>query len=244
MPSVRVRRGSLPYTTLESDSDERQGTAERQNGRRPRSGTLASIFRQDAQPSASPPAPPHPSPPMPSPDSPQAHSRHLSPSPRQSSPSSPQQRYGSLRSKPSKIADSILSGRMSQRRLLPRGGSTGRSSVETDRDRRESLTLEGAQADVVIPTDGHPGLIGSSLSLGSSIPGSWDTSSRDEFHHEDEIVEHLDVIGMHQHIAPSRLHIDIWHPPRPPGRYNIEFGQCREFHPDVGFVRSTSFTMI
>jgi hypothetical protein len=59
--------------------------------------------------------------------------------------------------------------------------------------------LEGSQADIVIPTDDRRmGRIGSSFSLPHTDSFDGDDgneSGSDGNHHEDEIVEHLDVIG-------------------------------------------------
>ena len=56
------------------------------------------------------------------------------------------------------------------------------------------ITLEGDQADVLVRSDGEPGIIGSALSLPHSTGGSFQNLIEDE-HHHDDIVEHLDVIG-------------------------------------------------
>lgn len=201
MPSVRVRRGSRAYTSLygeenvEANEQPRGGNSDM---RRARSETLASLYR--SPPDSPPQVPQEIRQSQPSTDSPvqHAHFDYLAPPPSRGSSPDAMQRYGSLRSRPSRIAGSILSSRNSQRQLRERAGSNARrSSIDSgDAQGRGSITLEGSQADVVIPNDGgHPGLIGSSLSIASSTPSTYDDSSSDELHHEDEIVEHLDVIG-------------------------------------------------
>ncbi|KAG5639269.1 hypothetical protein H0H81_004930 [Sphagnurus paluster] len=87
-------------------------------------------------------------------------------------------------------------------RRYPRGPtSDGSSQISTERaaspllvvTRDGMVTLEGSQADILMPSNGEHGVIGSALSL----PGS-----ENEAHsfvlpdvHHDDVVEHLDVIG-------------------------------------------------
>ena len=65
------------------------------------------------------------------------------------------------------------------------------------------MTLEGSQADIVIPADDRGmGRIGSTFSLPNSFDGDdEDESGSDSIHHEDEIVEHLDVIGARKELV-------------------------------------------
>ncbi len=237
MPSVRVRRGSRPYTSLfgeenvDSNEQQQEGASDI---RRARSETLASLYRP---PPGSPSRPPQEiSQSQQTPESPMAHAHfdYLAPPSRELSPDG-MQRYGTLRSKPSRIAGSILSSQRSQRHMRGRSGSNAmRSSMDSDDARgRGSITLEGSQADVVIQSDGHPGLIGSSLSVASSTPSTYDGSSSDELHHEDEIVEHLDVIGA-DFCWPSCASnsLDL----RPSSRHHFKSGERGQFHPDVGVL--------
>ncbi|KDQ64600.1 hypothetical protein JAAARDRAFT_106770, partial [Jaapia argillacea MUCL 33604] len=58
--------------------------------------------------------------------------------------------------------------------------------------RDSMISMEGAQAEVLMPSDGHPGRIESVLSLGHST--NHEGALEDDNLHEDDIVEHLDVI--------------------------------------------------
>lgn len=200
MPSVRVRRGSQ-YTTLSGsengDQNDERGTATG-GATRPRSRTIASIyssFRQSAQAQ-------------------EADTSGASPSQLR-----PERPFNSL-NRSSKVEDAIkkqasrtLRPSDARRSFSPSGGHSGRASYEYDRDHsdvgsrpRDSVILEGSQADVVVPRDGPMGRVGSALSVTDSHVDSFDDSSTDELnHHEDEIVEHLDVIGM---MAMSRPELD------------------------------------
>lgn len=60
--------------------------------------------------------------------------------------------------------------------------------------RHEFITLEGSQTNVMVDSNGEPGLIGSALSLPGSFKGEDQTIDGVD-HHHDDIVDHLDVIG-------------------------------------------------
>jgi hypothetical protein len=91
-----------------------------------------------------------------------------------------------------------------------RFGSADRGSIRSSVNvagvpgspRQGLVTLEGDQADVVVHSEGTPGIIGSALSLPHSAGESVRNLMEDE-HHHDDIVEHLDVIG-------NVLSFDIW----------------------------------
>lgn len=68
------------------------------------------------------------------------------------------------------------------------------------------MSLQGSQMDVLVPRDDRePGRVGSALSLPDSemLQLDWDGE-----HHPDDIVEHLDVIGIPQRSFTSvRTHL-------------------------------------
>lgn len=66
-------------------------------------------------------------------------------------------------------------------------------SRQSTQGRRSPVVIEGSQADVVVEGEGtgEPGILGSALSLPHS-----DLFDTEEEHHHDDIVEHLDVIGI------------------------------------------------
>lgn len=65
--------------------------------------------------------------------------------------------------------------------------------------RRSDITLEGLQTTVRVSSRGEPGLIESSI---NSMTGDNDQDGHPE-HHHDDVVEHLDVIGMPNSIYSS-----------------------------------------
>ncbi|KAI5124945.1 hypothetical protein M0805_007372 [Coniferiporia weirii] len=182
MPSVRVRRGSQYASLYDGDGnnpDQAGNTGS--DATRPRSRTLASIYHRtdplahinltDGEPSTGAP--------LPNVERPTNHTGQSS----------------------SKVAGSILSGQQPPHALReyrsgdfaygeigpfsPSPGAPGNS---------RSITLEGSQADVVVPNDGLPGLLERQLSVASARSNPFRSSSEESLHHEDDIVEHLDVI--------------------------------------------------
>lgn len=78
-----------------------------------------------------------------------------------------------------------------------------RFSGETDRDRADALS-SSAHVDVIIPDEARSGL-GLALANREHMKSRESNLSVDELHHND-IVEHLDVLGMGRHIrTPSFL---------------------------------------
>ena len=70
-----------------------------------------------------------------------------------------------------------------------------RTSSAEARNGDGTITLEGSQANVVVPDGGYPGLLESNLSLASAASNPFGRNDS-SLNHEDDIVEHLDVIGM------------------------------------------------
>jgi hypothetical protein len=179
MPSVRVRRGSHYSTLL---GDDAHVNAEQST--RPRSRTLQSIYRSPEDPE------------------PQQGSPSSGRSPNEAGPSqTPMQRASNIHHHPGRVADHIMSRSHSSRALR---GHSSRDYLQADDGRRDMsdssrsgrVMLEGSQVDVSIPKDGRPGILESQLSLSSLASNPFRNASQNSLHHEDDIVEHLDVIGM------------------------------------------------
>lgn len=104
----------------------------------------------------------------------------------------------------SKIASSILLRQKSAelRRTyksqdFAHDARTRQSRASDSRLDNATTTFEGRQADVVVPNDGRPGLLESQLSISSVESDPFDNnSSQVSLNHEDDIVEHLDAIGL------------------------------------------------
>lgn len=168
MPSVRLRRGSLSqYTVFGRDDDGQDDVVTR-----PRSRTLNSIFRPQPEQSSSSDSPPRP-----------IAQDGGSPDPQQHGKVS-----GSILGNTLRIPGALRDKR-SRGSLAP-----GRSPSPATR-LKGSTTFHGSQEDVVIPREDQVGRIGSSFSLSSSVNDRSYHSSNEELNHEDNIVEHLDVIG-------------------------------------------------
>ncbi|EKM59200.1 uncharacterized protein PHACADRAFT_169675 [Phanerochaete carnosa HHB-10118-sp] len=182
MHSVRVKRGQ--YNPL---PDVYQGGGQG----RPRSRSLATVLgspRTPAQSVASPPTPQF----TPQPEGsgharPRSHTTAVpSDRPPLSGPSTP-------RMTSSKIQTHIMNRRHAdsyyhhQHPDVVRGKAPANESTVDGRQRRGSIALEGSAENVVYRGNGdHFGMIGSAL---SACDGEVDDK-----HHEDDIVEHLDVI--------------------------------------------------
>lgn len=174
MHSVRVKRGQ--YASLQ---DRPQGRITR-----PRSRSLATVFGSPTLPSTPAFTSNEPT-----------HARHRSQTvsgpggdPSDSTSSPPR----TLRRPSSKIHDHIMSstrGGSFRRHLHPEEAQNspllGRRRNE---DRSDVVSLQGSAENVEYRGDGRRmGRIGSALSLPDGM--------HDDQHHEDDIVEHLDVIG-------------------------------------------------
>ena len=187
MPSVRVRRGSQ-YASLLGEDGQGQGDFP---VTRPRSRTLASIYR----------------PPSIAPDLEQGK---RTPSPlRQASDSGsgadgekagPSASHAVEEARPvsahvqGRVADHILQKTRSSHHLQPQS-SRDYLRVEHGRTRAMSsvhgprrVTLEGSQIDLNVPKDAGPGLLESNLSLDTNNSNPFQ-SDDDSLHHEDDIVE-------------------------------------------------------
>lgn len=182
MPSVRVRRGSQ-YSFLLGDDGARNETPAR-----PRSRTLASIYRPSG---------------LLVPESNQTGEPSSSTGRQDLLNANDPPRTGNDRQN-GRVADSILNGSRppqtvrgyrSHDVLRDRPPRISSDSVERKGD--GAFTLEGAQANVVVPNDGSgkQGILESNLSLASAASNPFQSSIEDLHHHEDDIVEHLDVIG-------------------------------------------------
>jgi len=114
-----------------------------------------------------------------------------------------------------------------------------RMATNSTRDRRISahpgshssarsgmIELEGDQADILVPSDTQGGAVGSALNL-----TRYHESQADEDEHHDEIVEHLDVIGMDQSLAWVLPTSDTRFRSR--GLYCGQSRQRRERYPNV-----------
>ncbi|KAH8113230.1 hypothetical protein DFH11DRAFT_1600871 [Phellopilus nigrolimitatus] len=189
MPSVRVRRGSS-YASLNGDDNAEQLRSSATT--RPRSRTLASIYR--------------PSDPLASEPSPADESR----APR---PGFLDAERAFSTFNPSKVADSILSAphasqplkRYKSNDLLYGESRRGSSGSGGQNDRPGTVTLEGSQADVVVPNVGHPGLLESRLSFTSDGSNAFQGSNEDALHHEDDIIPKLPLSRILQTAANSIL---------------------------------------
>ena len=226
MPSVRIRRGSLYSTLLGEDGDEGRNT---ETGGRRRSRTLTSIFQT---------RPPTESTSQGTPNErfqAQEDEGNTSPSGQTTTSSSD---YSAPRSVTGKVASSIRSSSVH----MPLRGHRSHPAFSWDErqpsssQQRHSLTLEGSQANIIIPTGdgGGMGRIGSSFSLPRTNSQEYDDEvddRSDEFHHDDDIVEHLDVIGECCVSALcSPVSLDTC---RPRNRYNIKSCQRRQCNLDV-----------
>lgn len=178
MPSVRVRRGSQYRAIGGDDGSEQQAST----SGRPRSRTITSIYRSEGtSQDDSPPA------------------GQLSPRRRRSDTEVEDTKFDNgspydSRRRFSKIEDSILSKKRSSNIVR------GQRSLEPLWRRPESLegqVLHGSQADIMVPGDGRPGRLESALSLTSTGEGEENPfhSSSESLNHDDDIVEHLEVIG-------------------------------------------------
>ena len=187
---MRVRRGSQ-YRTLEGE-DNAEGGRNDTTGR-PRSRTLASLYRSEVSSPTASPVVTSPVEELPSErrraqsDAEAGGSSEKPDLPREYRP------YDSVRV-PSKIADSILSKKRSSQAVR------AQRSLEPLWRRTESSDgqiLHGSQADIVVPGDGRPGRLESALSLSSAgeEEDPFRSSSDSLDHHDDDIVEHLEVIG-------------------------------------------------
>ena len=184
MHSVRVKRGQ--YASLQDGPQERIT--------RPRSRSLATIFGSPTLPSTSvvPVLPQE-----------QGHVRQRSQTlsvpggdPTRSTVSPPR----TLRRPSSKIHDHIMSstrGGSTRRYLQPEGGpDSPLLGRRRDDEGSDIVSLQGSAGNVEYRGDARRmGRIGSALSLPSD--------EYDDAHHEDDIVEHLDVIGKCD-VLPSR----------------------------------------
>lgn len=181
MPSVRVRRGSQ-YASLLGDDELQQNRSPTLT--RPRSRTLASIY-QNADPLT-----------IVNVEQPEAAQPEVASPDRIS-------RLDDTPSRPaSKVASTILSQQRSTEAL--RGYRSHdyansyrrRTSRASDsRPDNRTHTIEGQQADLVVPDAGRPGLLESQLSFSSAGSNPFNSPSEESLNHEDDIVEHLDVIG-------------------------------------------------
>ena len=179
MPSVRVRRGSQ-YASLIGEDNTPDQTHPRQSSR-PRSRTLASIYNVPSQLA--------PSSGRDTSESGESTGQLHEPA---SGPSTDRKPYAG------KIAGSILSpglrGYKSYDYISEHAKRRRTSSAEA-RNGDGTITLEGSQANVVVPDGGYPGLLESNLSLASAASNPFGRNDS-SLNHEDDIVEHLDVIGM------------------------------------------------
>lgn len=183
MPSIRVKRG---YSTLQ-ESPLLPAAEAPQAVTRPRSRSLAHIFTPIPQDQPAQDAELRPS-----------HNRRRSQTVTEGA-ITPGTR--TLPRQPSRILNHIMSStkiaRPEARSLRHRASSVlsgvRRSFSRTSRDRSDMVSIEGRQEDILVPADpGHePGRLGSALSIRPE-------DARDPFeeHHHDDIVEHLDVIGV------------------------------------------------
>lgn len=174
MPSVRVRRTS-DYTQLDD-----QGNVKRNTRERTALGTVFPSLQNLKRPSSSggelsvvspPPA-----------TRPEIRRATIS-GPRAASPVIRRPRAGS------RVVDHIVKPRPSGSSLRQQ-----RSTTPLRRDESSShVIFEGSQADVVLDhqVGEDPGFIESALSLHSGH-----SAAVEDEHHHDDIVEHLDVIGM------------------------------------------------
>ncbi|GLB33910.1 putative RNA pol II promoter Fmp27 protein [Lyophyllum shimeji] len=176
MPSIRIK--SSPYATLRDS---------------PRPTPLTTLFISNAEHAAGSTTPPgSPAPPRMQRSMP-ALRRQASESPQEPQPHA-RPRSGTTSSR----IQSYLIG--SSRRHLRGSISDGGSLISSERAASPLsavphdgiLTLEGPQAELLIRSNGEPGVIGSALSLPKS-ENDPDPFLSSDIHHDD-VVEHLDVI--------------------------------------------------
>jgi hypothetical protein len=180
MPSVRIKRNHDDYASLRDDAPPAPN--------RRRSQTLASLF--------SPNAPELALPSNPSDTRRRAGSASLSvPGPTRPGPGN--NPYGTLPRQPSRVTDHILRGsvrsiarsstlreELGGQQLIQKAPSGSDASYR--RDGAGNYLIEGAQETIAMRENPMHSRIGSAVSLLSEDDGT---------HHEDEVVEHLDVIG-------------------------------------------------
>lgn len=192
MPSVRVRRGSQ-YASLVGD----EGQGEQPAVTRPRSRTLASIYRppsiaNDLEKGDNNPGP----------LSRASRSGSGSGSGEEGEKAGPSHSVAVEDVRPTnsqmqgRVADHILTHSRSSRALQTH---TSRDYLRSDHGRLRStsgspgpgrVTLEGSQVDFNVPRDAGPGLLESNLSLNSGN-GNPFRSDEDSLHHDDDIVEYV-----------------------------------------------------
>lgn len=70
----------------------------------------------------------------------------------------------------------------------------------------QEMTIRGAAADLRVPSRADPGIVESSISI-SSFKADDADPRRSEFsdHHHDDVVEHLDVIGILPFLFPPQI---------------------------------------
>ena len=182
MPSVRVRRSSR-YSSLLGEDTESPNSEIRG---RPRSRTLVSIF-QNRPPNL---------------DTQQvASTSHFQSGQDESGNVSDSKPSPTSQSATSKVASSIrnpsLHAPLRGHRSFP--GFHREDLQASSMGQRHSLKLEGSQADVIVPYDGTMGRIESTLSSTRYNDRDIDLDEgSDHTHHDEDIVEHLDVIGTHR----------------------------------------------
>ncbi|TFK55975.1 hypothetical protein OE88DRAFT_1804760 [Heliocybe sulcata] len=172
MPSVRVRRGT--YSSLRDEPAYGTTLASR---RRPRGNTLAEIFfHRDASPEV---------------DSGAAAGQlpNNSSLPRTTSDPGALPPEQPVQSR-SKVSHHILNGTWKSGRLMSRRADGSRTSIGSSSGNR-LVAQQGSQVDVLVPEGEHAGRVNTALSLKSTRTSF---ASLDSQHHEDDIIEHLDVI--------------------------------------------------
>ncbi len=191
MPSVRVKRGQYSYLF---DGQQDDSTAQR----RPRSRSIASILGQN--PTSPQGAPTQEAPPSPLTELQHGRQRSRTIDTAVSDAPTP----GRLQRPPSRISDHIMSSArtpqrtgMSSAEVRTRASDSPRLTAEkrdrSSQDGGDTVSLQGSTENIVYHGSGRPGRIGSALSLPTSQRSSYDLNDE---HHHDDIVEHLDVIGM------------------------------------------------
>lgn len=180
MPSVRVKRGD--YATLKEQQEAR---------------TLATIFRgQDDEHLPVPPAiygtsaqQPQSAPPTMGRSAPTAGSSAAP--------------HGHNRLRRGRVHNHCMRTSVSGYPEPPFTAQPRRVSISSQRDTSDARSFNGSSVIEVRTGDRQPGLIDSALSLDSQDMDNSMTAEQRDQHHDDDIVEHLDVIGA--------FNLIVWH---------------------------------
>lgn len=182
MPSVKVRRRAYSHsqygTLLEEGGNDASQAPHNDSTTRPRSRTLASLFMASQT----------------DPSNRGEGARRQQQNARRPSETSGPSATNARTAPLGRVAHSIRKTGSYVRPPLRMGSldPTASTAAGNQGDQDRMVLLHGSQLDVAVHSNDLAGVMGSSLSLASHISSML---SLDDEHHEDDIVEHLDVIG-------------------------------------------------